>query len=183
MNFDLNYIGIIGGAVAIVTAIIAAYQIYMKKQKERLNELVKSRLTDYGIREIEYADSINVDDYDNDPKIGLKSIFKTNSSDSLVFVAYSKFTTNNEVIEFIEYDDRLRAPKNKRFLNYVSPDDRKASYEQYLSYLFEDLKSLNQRISLLKQGSIDRIVFDTEHGGVFYHKVGENELLMGISLN
>lgn len=111
---------------------------------------------------------------------GITNAMKDNSTDALVFLSYYRYSDNRPPICF---KDRLYDEDTAPFLFAVTAEEREKSYMKFIRQLFGMVKKLDKNLRMVNQGKLIRNIFDVEHGGLLYNKIGEDEYLFGVCLN
>lgn len=118
-------------------------------------------------------------------KEGIIEIMKRHSDPAedqephLVFVGYY---SHNYRVPPIVYRDPLFASKTVPHLHLATADDREEIYHNFVPKLFGIVTRLNRQLEVLRQESLERVVFDTAHGGCFYFQINEEQYLFGVCL-
>jgi hypothetical protein len=117
--------------------------------------------------------------YDEVIESKIKEILE-NYSSQLLYIAFYHYTDRRPPII---WQDRLFDESSIRYLTFLTPEKAARGYKPFIRKLFRYIKTLNKNFRPLHQGSLKRVIFDVEHGGLFYHKVSETEYLFGVCLN
>lgn len=145
-----------------------------------LDKKVRERLKEYGIFESPIPIN-NIDrPFNKNPEIGLIEIFEFYSSNALAFVGYHHIKSG---IKPIVHNSRLSDEDNLRFLKNLANTDKEKMYFDEAKKFEQIAEWINNKLSNLQQGVLERAILDLEHGGVFYYRVSQYEYLIGICLD
>ena len=138
---------------------------------------VKKKLKEYGIVEGKDVAELKDREFNRDPEVGLIEIFRYFSSNALPFIGYHHQMSSKEPIFF---DKRLFDDENMRFLKNIDGTDPTDLYREKTVNFKNIVKDIDSQLSKLHQGVTERIIFDLEHGGIFYYRISLHEYIVGV---